>query len=310
MVTAAPDPADLAIIAIPIKGVPEVIRDCGQAGIKAAIIVSAGGREVGPEGKEIEGAIAAAAIAAGVRYLGPNTMGLIVPGVHLNASLSPYAPPPGNLAFISQSGALCRSILGWSSQKNIGFSHFVSVGSMTDLDFGDLIDYLGNDEKARSIILYMESLTQHRKFMSAARSVSRVKPIIVIKAGRSQAGARAAASHTGAMVGEDAAYNAAFRRAGIIRVDTVGQLFDCAEALGKLKLPTGGNLATHHQRRGAGGHGGGRPGPLANRARGPGSPRPWRSWMKSCRLTGAAPTRWTSWATPRRSATCRRCAWP
>src|SRR5574340_421311 len=149
----------------------------------------------------------------------------------------------GNLAFVSQSGALCRSILGWSSQKNIGFSHFVSVGSMTDLDFGDFIDYLGNEEKARSIILYMESLTQHRKFMSAARSVSRVKPIIVIKAGRSQAGARAAASHTGALVGEDAAYNAAFRRAGMIRVDTVGQLFDCAEALGKLKLPTGGALA-------------------------------------------------------------------
>ena len=117
VVTAAPAPADLAIIAIPIKDVPEVIRDCGQAGIKAAIIVSAGGREVGLEGKEIEGAIAAEAIEAGVRYLGPNTMGLIVPGAHLNASLSPYAPPPGNLAFISQSGALCRSILGWSEPE-------------------------------------------------------------------------------------------------------------------------------------------------------------------------------------------------
>ncbi len=243
VVTAVPDPVELAIVAVRIKDVPAVIKECGQAGIKGAIIVSAGGRESGPEGKEIEGAIAAAAIEAGVRYLGPNTMGLIVPGAHLNASLSPYAPPPGNLAFISQSGALCRSILGWSAQKNIGFSHFVSVGSLTDLDFGDLIDYLGNDEKVRSIILYMESLNQHRKFMSAARSVSRVKPIIVIKAGRSQAGARAAASHTGALVGEDAAYNAAFRRAGIIRVDTVGQLFDCAEALGKLKLPTGGALA-------------------------------------------------------------------
>jgi acetyltransferase len=243
VVTAVPDPVELAIVAVPIKDVPAVIKECGQAGIKGAIIVSAGGREIGLDGKEIEGAIAAAAIEAGVRYLGPNTMGLIVPGAHLNASLSPYVPPPGNLAFISQSGALCRSILGWASQKNIGFSHFVSVGSLTDLDFGDLIDYLGNNEKARSIIIYMESLNQHRKFMSAARSVSRVKPIIVIKAGRSQAGARAAASHTGALVGEDAAYNAAFRRAGIIRVDTVGQLFDCAEALGKLKLPTGGALA-------------------------------------------------------------------
>lgn len=241
-ISEAPEPVDLAIIAIPIKDVPEVIRDCGQAGIGSAIIISAGGREAGPDGHEIEAAIRDAAVRAGVRYLGPNTMGLISPASRLNASLSPYAPPPGNLAFISQSGALCRSILGWSAQKNIGFSHFVSVGSMTDLDFGDLIDYLGNEEKTRSIILYMESLTQHRKFMSAARSVSRVKPIIVIKAGRSRAGARAAASHTGAMVGEDAAYNAAFRRAGIIRVDTVGQLFDCAEALGKLKLPIGGNL--------------------------------------------------------------------
>ena len=212
-------------------------------GDQGAIIISAGGREVGPEGKEIEEAIKEEAAKAGVRYLGPNSMGLISPSTHLNVSLSPYTPPAGNLAFISQSGALCHSILGWSRQKNIGFSHFISVGSMTDLDFGDLIDYLGNEEKAHSIILYMESLTQHRKFLSAARSVSRVKPIIVIKAGRSQAGARAATSHTGALVGEDAAYNAAFRRAGIIRVDTVGQLFDCAEALGKLKLPTGGALA-------------------------------------------------------------------
>ena len=138
VVTAVPAPVELAIIAVPIKDVPAVIKECGQAGIKGAIIVSAGGREIGLDGKEIENAIAAAAIEAGVRYLGPNTMGLIVPGAHLNASLSPYAPPPGNLAFISQSGALCRSILGWSSQKNIGFSHFVSVGSMTDLDFGDL----------------------------------------------------------------------------------------------------------------------------------------------------------------------------
>jgi acetyltransferase len=241
-VTATPEPADLAIIAIPIKEVPEVIRECGQAGIKAAIIISAGGREIGPEGKEIEAAIQKAAGRAEVRYLGPNTMGLISSANQLNASLSTYAPPAGNLAFISQSGALCYSILGWSAQKNIGFSHFVSVGSMTDLDFGDLIDYLGNDDKARSIILYIEGLNQHRKFISAARSVSRVKPIIVIKAGRSRAGAQAAASHTGALVGEDAVYNAAFRRAGIIRVDTIGQLFDCAEALGKLKLPTGGAL--------------------------------------------------------------------
>ena len=199
--TDLPAPADLAIVAVPIKGVPEIMRKCGQAGIPGAIIISTGGREIGPEGKEIEEAIKEEAVKAGVRYLGPNCMGLISPPTHLNVSLSPYTPPVGNLAFISQSGALCHAILGWSGQKNIGFSHFISVGSMTDLDFGDLIDYLGNKERARSIILYMESLTQHRKFLSAARSVSRIKPIIVIKAGRSEAGARAVASHTGAMAG-------------------------------------------------------------------------------------------------------------
>ncbi|MGD0218533.1 MAG: bifunctional acetate--CoA ligase family protein/GNAT family N-acetyltransferase [Desulfobaccales bacterium] len=242
-ITALPAPADLAIIAIPIKDVPEIIKKCGQAGIRAAIIVSTGGRETGPQGKVIEGAIQEAAVKAGVRYLGPNSMGLLCPAAHLNASLALHMPAAGSLAFISQSGALCLSVLGWSAQKNIGFSHFISVGSMTDLDFGDLIDFLGNEEKARAIIMYMEGLTQHRKFMSAARSVSRVKPIILVKAGRSQAGARAACSHTGALVGEDAAYTAAFRRAGIIRVDTVGQLFDCAEALGKLKLPAGSGLA-------------------------------------------------------------------
>jgi acetyltransferase len=241
-VTAVKAPMDLAVIAIPIKGVPGVIKECGQAGVKGAIIISAGGKEVGPEGEAIEAAIREEAARAGIRYLGPNCMGVLCPSSGLNASFAPHSAKPGSLAFISQSGALCSSILGWATLKNIGFSHFISVGSMADLDFADLIDYLGNEEKARSIIIYMESLTQHRKFMGAARSVSRVKPIIIIKAGRSRAGAKAAASHTGALAGADAAYNAAFARAGIIRVDTVKQLFDSAEALGKMKRPSGGNL--------------------------------------------------------------------
>jgi acetyltransferase len=241
-VTAVKAPVDLAVIAIPIKGVPEVIRECGQAGVKGVIIISAGGKEVGPEGEAIEAAIKEEAARAGIRYLGPNCMGVLCPPYGLNASFAPHSAEPGSLAFISQSGALCSSILGWATLKNIGFSHFISVGSMADLDFADLIDYLGNEEKARSIIIYMESLTQHRKFMSAARSVSRVKPIIIIKAGRSRAGAKAAASHTGALAGADAAYDAAFARAGIIRVDTVKQLFDSAEALGKMKRPAGGHL--------------------------------------------------------------------
>jgi acetyltransferase len=242
VVTDIREPIDLAVIAIPIREVPGALRECGQAGIKAAVIISAGGKEVGGRGQEIEAAIKAEAQQAGIRYLGPNCLGVVCPFAKLHASFAPHAARSGNLAFISQSGALCSSILGWATLKKIGFSHFISVGSMADVDFGDLIDYLGDQEQARSIIIYMENLTQHRKFMSAARSVSRIKPIIVIKAGRSQAGAQAAASHTGAMAGADRAYNAAFRRAGIIRVDTVGQLFDCAEALGKVKRPTRGSL--------------------------------------------------------------------
>jgi acetyltransferase len=242
LVTEINEPIDLAIIAIPIRDVASAMRECGQAGIGAAIIISAGGKEVGPPGQEIEAAIKAEAQQARIRYLGPNCMGIICPPAKLHASFAPLRTQAGNLAFISQSGALCRSVLGWAIPKKIGFSHFISVGSMADVDFGDLIDYLGNEEKAKSIIIYMENLTQHRKFMSAARSVSRIKPIIVIKAGRSRAGAQAAASHTGAMAGADRAYNAAFRRAGIIRVNTIGQLFDCAEALGKMRRPVGGNL--------------------------------------------------------------------
>jgi acetyltransferase len=245
-------PIDLALIAIPIKDVPAALCECGQAGIKAAIIISSGGKEVGPEGEKIEAAIKEEAARHGIRYLGPNSWGALCPPAHFHGTFAPRFARLGNLAFISQSGALSSSIIGWASLKNFGFSHFISLGSGTDIDFADLIDYLGNDDRARSIIIYMETLTHHRKFMSAARSVSRVKPIIVIKAGRSLAGARAAASHTGAMAGEDAAYNAAFRRAGIIRVDTIGQLFDCAEALGKVQRPVKGSLGIITNAGGAG----------------------------------------------------------
>jgi len=245
-------PIDLAIIAIPIKDVPAVLKECGQAGIKAAIIISSGGKETGPGGEIIEAAIKEEAARQGIRYLGPNCWGALCPPAHFHGTFAPRFPRLGNLAFISQSGALSSSVIGWASLKNFGFSHFISLGSGTDIDFADLIDYLGNDEKARSIIIYMETLTNHRKFMSAARSVSRVKPIIVIKAGRSLAGARAAASHTGVLAGEDAAYNAAFRRAGIIRVDTIGQLFDCAEALGKVQRPVKGSLGIITNAGGAG----------------------------------------------------------
>ena len=235
-------PIDLAVIAIPIQGVPQVIRDCGGRGVKGAIIISAGGKEAGEEGEKTDAIIHEEARRSGVRYLGPNCMGLLAPGSNLNASFAAHSAASGNLAFISQSGALGSAILGWATQNKIGFSHFISVGTMADLDFADLIDYLGSEPAAKSILIYMEGLTNHRRFMSAARAVSRIKPIIVAKSGRSQAGAKAAASHTGALSGLDEAYNAAFGRAGIIRVNTVRQLFDCATALGKVARPLAGTL--------------------------------------------------------------------
>jgi acetyltransferase len=242
-VTAVGAAIDLAVIAVPILGVPAVMLECGQAGIPGAIIISAGGKEVGDEGKKVEEEIAAVAKAGDIRYLGPNCLGIICPHTHLNASFAARSAKPGGLALLSQSGAICSAILDWADTENIGFSHFVSIGSMADIDFAEMIDYLGNDDRAQSIIIYMENLVHHRRFMSAARSVSRVKPIIVVKSGRSTAAARAAASHTGALAGQDEVYNAAFRRAGIIRVDTIEQLFNCAEALGKMPRPLGGSLA-------------------------------------------------------------------
>jgi acetyltransferase len=233
---------DLAVIAVPIARVPQVMAECGAAGVGTAVILSTGGREVGPEGEKLEAAIREAAAPTGIRYLGPSSWGVFCPPARLAATFSPHCAKSGNLAFISQSGALCSSILGWATQKNIGFSHFISVGSKGDLDYADLIDYLGNQESARSIIIYMENLTWPRKFMSAARSVSRVKPIIVVKSGRGPAQDGWAASFPEALAGEDAAYEAAFRRAGIVRVDTVGQLFRCAEALGKMPPPVRGDL--------------------------------------------------------------------
>ncbi|MGD8389856.1 MAG: acetate--CoA ligase family protein, partial [Desulfobacteraceae bacterium] len=242
-IQAIDQPVDLAVIATPIHTVPGVVHECATAGVGGAIVISAGGKEIGPAGKRIEGEISAAAARSGLRIIGPNCMGIICADPPLNASFAVTQPLPGNLAFISQSGAICSAILDLSLKEGIGFRNFVSIGSMLDVDFGDLVDYLGNDPQVSSIVLYVENLTNIRKFMSAARAVSRVKPIVVLKSGRSQAGARAASSHTGAMAGEDAAYEAAFKRAGIVRVDTIGELFDCAELMAKQPIPTGSGLA-------------------------------------------------------------------
>lgn len=233
---------DLAIIATPIHTVPEIILECINRKVGGAIVISAGGKEAGEQGNEIEKKIREITLPSGFRIIGPNCLGIIQPSGKLNATFIAGMPPPGNLALVSQSGAICSSILDLAFKERIGFSHFISIGSMLDVDFGDMIDYLGNDTSVKSILLYIENLTNFRKFMSAARSVSRVKPIIVLKAGKSMAGAKAAASHTGAMVGEDAVYDAAFKRAGIVRVDTIEELFDCAELMAKQPRPRGARL--------------------------------------------------------------------
>ena len=236
-------PVDLAIIATPISTIPEIIDECIAAGTGGAVIISAGGKEAGEKGREIEKTIQKKAYAGGLRLIGPNCLGIINTKMKLNASFASGMPARGKLAFVSQSGAICTSILDLSCKENIGFSHFISIGSMVDVDFGDIIDYLGNDPRTDSILLYIENLTHIRKFMSAARSVSRIKPIVVLKSGRSEAGARAASSHTGALAGEDAVYDTAFKRAGIIRVNTIAQLFDCAELMAKTPRPRGSRLA-------------------------------------------------------------------
>ena len=235
-------PIDLAIVATPIATVPELLDAFAEVGIGAAIVISAGGKETGDPGREIEMQIRARATAHKIRIIGPNCLGAMVPGAHTNASFGADMPLGGRLAFVSQSGAICTAILDLAFKERIGFSHFVSLGSMIDVDFGDMIDYLGYRSNVDSILLYVESLTHVRKFMSAARSVSQTKPIIVLKAGKSRAGAMAAASHTGALAGEDDVYDAAFKRAGIIRVDTIQDLFDCAELVAKQPLPRGTRL--------------------------------------------------------------------
>lgn len=237
------EPVELAIIATPIATASPLIRECAEKGIGGVILISAGGKETGAEGRRIEAAIKREAERHGVRVIGPNCVGLFSAATSMNASFVQQAPKPGKLALVSQSGALCTAFLDLSHQEGIGFRYFISIGSMLDVDFGDLINYLGQDPLVRSIVLYIENITNIRKFMSAARAVSRVKPIIALKAGRSAAGAKAAASHTGAMAGADDVYQAAFKRAGIVQVDTIEELFDCAELMAKQPLPTGPGLA-------------------------------------------------------------------
>jgi len=243
-VKSLPKTPDLAVIMIAAKFVPQVIRECGEAGIHGVIIMSAGFKESGEEGKALEEqAKLEKAKFPDMRIIGPNCLGILVPGLNMNVSFADGMPKKGHVAFISQSGALCTSVLDWAYESNIGFSYFVSIGNSMDVNFGDLIDYFGQDPNTKSIVLYVESLINARTFMSAARAFSREKPIIVYKSGRFPESAAAAASHTGAMASEDSIYDAVFRRAGLARVFDFGNIFEFTDLVGRRRIPKGNRLA-------------------------------------------------------------------
>jgi acetyltransferase len=236
-----PDRVDLAVIVTPAATVPGVVEECVKAGVAGAIVISAGFREVGTAGAELERKLLE--IAGGrMRLIGPNCLGVMRPFGGLNATFASTIARPGGVGFLSQSGALCTAILDWSIREHVGFSAFVSVGSMLDVGWGDLIDYLGDDPRTKCIVIYMESVGDARSFLSAAREVALTKPVIVIKAGRTEAAARAAASHTGALAGSDDVLDAAFRRSGVLRVDTIAEVFYMAEVLSKQPRPRGPRL--------------------------------------------------------------------
>lgn len=234
---------DLAIICTPPATVLNIVRECGEAGVGGLVILSSGFRPMGAEGKDILESISKKARQYGMRIIGPNSLGFMNPRLKINASQAPKMPLTGNIAFISQSGALLTSILDWSVDQSVGFSHFVHLGAMVDIGFADLIDYFGADPFTSCILIYMESLKDARRFMSAARAFSRNKPIIVLKAGKSQEGMLAAQTHTGVLTGDDHIYQAAFDRVGIIRVETIAQLFNCAQSLAMQPRPQGNRLA-------------------------------------------------------------------
>jgi acetyltransferase len=237
-----PEKVDLAIIVTPARTVPGIIRECVEAGVRGAIVISAGFKEIGPEGVKLEQELLAEARRGHMRIIGPNCLGVMNPISGLNATFASAMARPGTVGFISQSGALLTSILDWSFRENVGFSSFVSIGSMLDVDWGDLIYYLGDDPRTKSIVIYMESIGNARSFLSAAREVALAKPIIVIKPGRTEAAAQAAASHTGSLTGSDEVLAAAFRRSGVLRVDSIDDLFNMAEVLAKQPRPRGPRL--------------------------------------------------------------------
>lgn len=242
-ISAVPEPVDLAVVVTPAATVPGIIEECAQCHVGGAIIISAGFKESGETGVALEKEIVRHARAVGMPIIGPNCLGVMNPIYGLNATFAKGMALKGNVAFISQSGALCTAVLDWSFQEKIGFSAFVSIGSMADVGWGQLIDYLGGDPQTQSILIYMETIGDPRSFLTAAREIALEKPIIVIKAGRSPAAAQAAASHTGSLAGSDEVFDAALERAGILRVDSIQELFSMASVLGRQPRPPGNRLA-------------------------------------------------------------------
>jgi acetyltransferase len=242
-IASVPEKVDLAVLATPPETVPDLISECSDAGVRGAIILSAGFKEIGHAGLQLENEILNNARRGSLRIIGPNCLGVMSPLTGLNATFAVGMARPGNVAFISQSGALCTAVLDWSLREMVGFSCFISIGSMVDVGWGDLIDYLGDDQRTRSILIYMESVGDARSFLSAAREVALTKPIIVIKAGRTEAAVKAAASHTGSLTGSDDVLDAVFRRGGVLRVNDISELFDMAEVLARQPRPKGPRLA-------------------------------------------------------------------
>src|SRR6516162_3904549 len=241
-IAAVPEAIDLVVIVTPAPTVPGIVAECVKAKAKAVVVISAGFKEKGPEGAALEQQIQSELNRGATRLVGPNCLGVMNPRIGLNATFAQDIVRSGNVAFLSQSGALLTAILDWSLLEQVGFSAIVSTGSMLDVGWGDLLSFFGEDSKTESILLYMESIGDARAVFSAAREVAFSKPIIVIKAGRTEAASRAAASHTGAMTGSDEVYDAAFRRCGVLRVQSIADIFHMADVLGKQPRPRGPRL--------------------------------------------------------------------
>ncbi len=247
-----PEPADLAVIVIPAERVLPVLRECGEKGIRNAVVISAGFKEIGKEGAQRERELVRIANEYGLNVLGPNALGLISTKVGLNATFAPRGALPGHIAFMSQSGAFCTSVLDWAWKEKLGFSHFVSLGNKAVLDECDFLQAFAEDPETRVIVAYLEGIQDGPRFMAIAREVTREKPIVVLKAGRAEAGARAVSSHTGTIAGADHAYDAAFRQCGVIRARTVEELFDFAYILARQPLPKGRKIGIVTNAGGAG----------------------------------------------------------